>query len=136
MKKLSKNKQLNDVLQLQQFLLYEASGGKLGVKSDVSSDIPFVERLKFLTALQNSALIANKVEPLSNKSGLADLRDMLKDDEEKGEVPSVVNNGEMSDDDTAPISSRGKPSRNGSTALISDRAEESDPFFPADTKIN
>jgi hypothetical protein len=82
MKRLSKNKQLNDVLQLQQFLLYEVSGGKLGVKLDASSDIPFVERMKFLTIMQNSALIANKVDPRKEQSGLADLRNMLKDDED------------------------------------------------------
>ena len=82
MKKISKNKQLNDVLQLQQFLLWEASGGKLGSKPDSFSEIPFVERMKFLTIMQNSALIANKIDPKKDTSGLSELRSMMNDPED------------------------------------------------------
>lgn len=113
MKRLSRNKSLNNVLQFGEMLLFEASGGVLGQKVEATSEIPFTERMKLFTALQDSVLLKHKVDPKKDSSGLSDLREMLKDDEEKSVVPLAVDNEENSER-TEINGSRGKPSVNGS----------------------
>lgn len=116
MRRLSKNKNLNDVLTLQQLLLWEATNGMLGQKPTQVSEIPYIERMKLLTAMQNSVLIANKVDPKKQTSGLSELRDMMidKDEESLGDL-----GGEIGDGSTENKHGRIKPATaNGTTAYF------------------
>ena len=116
MRRLSKNKNLNNVLLFQEMLLWETTGGELGQKPKNISDIPYVERLKLLTIMQNSALIANKVDPKTQQSGLSELRDMLRDD---GPTEVIGDGGTKNPD------GRIKSPPNGSAAAIFAAAAES-----------
>lgn len=96
MRKLSKNKLLNDTLHFQQMLLWEVTGGALGQENKSASTVPFVEKLKLLNTMQDSVLLTHKVEPKKQTSGLESLRDMMRDseDETPSEMPFAVDKGD------------------------------------------
>jgi len=84
MRRLSKNKHLNDTLLFGSMLLFDATGGVLGEplkgkEASVKVDLPFAEKLKLFAALQDSVLLTHKVDPKKENSGMEDLRDLMND---------------------------------------------------------
>ena len=82
MRRISKDKCLNDTLMFASMLLFEATGGVLGDKVESKTppseeQIPFTEKLRLLTALQDSVLLKHKVDPKKDTSGLSEMRSML-----------------------------------------------------------